>query len=107
MEQFNLTFFICYKCFFNPKVSITKIVEEPKYAQFKSTLNSYIEEHFSATLAYRYVKVIVRWFVHSLVRLLNYLFYFRSLAQSLCHVLEDFKNPKMRSTLTSAVKVCI
>ncbi|XP_066913124.1 dedicator of cytokinesis protein 3-like [Clytia hemisphaerica] len=65
---------------FEAVVSITKIVEEPKYNPFKSTLNSYIDEHFSAALAYR------------------------SLANNLCLMLQHHHKQKNRTNLAYAVK---
>lgn len=64
---------------FKVLVSITKIVEEVKYEQFKSTLSTYIEQHFSAALAYR------------------------SLIYSLCQVVDNCLDSKLKITLKNSM----
>ena len=41
------------------QVHVICFVESEKYRRFKSTIDSYIEEHFSGALAYKYVVMYI------------------------------------------------
>ena len=49
----------CYKlktCFFFLQVFIICILSDERYQHFQDVLTTYIEKHFSAALAHKYVK---------------------------------------------------